>query len=392
MAFAARNDRWPRGDSYSQWLRRVLSGAPTTGEQPCYALFDSSTAEPTKLLTGLIAEAFSPPVTPRFLSVFANGNPALVAALARRYAVDEGQILCTAGATSALGILYRAYLSPGDHVLVERPGFDLFTDIAASMGAKIDYFDRNMDDGSIDLDAVKAAIRGDTRLIVLSNLHNPTGMPLKRETLIELAALAERNGIDLLVDEVYREYAEPAPGHAATLASNILTISSLTKVWGLSSLRCGWIIADASRMEAIRAVHARLEFAPSKVTHTIAALVLENPEPFDAHWRGLLAHARPVMEEHFAAWRAAGLVEGSLPRHGCVCFPRLTGIKDTLEFSGSLAENQGVIVAPGEYFGAPGRVRIGFSSPPDALTAALDRFGKALADRRLLPQRATAVA
>lgn len=371
---------WPSGDSYSQWIRRVI-GASRDRSQPLYPLFDSSTAEPGALLTDLIAEAFAAPVSSRYLSAFSGGNPAVMFALAARYRVPESRILCTAGATSALGILYRTYTQSGDHILVEAPGFDLFTDIAASTGVEASTFARARD-GSIDLDALAGGLRANTRLIVLSNLHNPTGMLLDDDSIRAIAALAEARGIDVIVDEVYREYAAAPGTTAAHLAPNIITINSLTKVYGLSGLRCGWIIADASRIERIRIVHSRLEFGVSKIAHTVAALVLENTAPFEAHWRGLLDVARPVVASFFRSWIADGLIDGALPAHGCICFPRLIGISDTRAFSEDLAARHGVVVAPGEYFDAPGHVRIGFSAAPAALEAALGMMEEALSRRR----------
>jgi aspartate/methionine/tyrosine aminotransferase len=373
--------RWPTGDSYSQWLRRILA-APSEPGRPTYTLFDSSTAEPVALLTETIAKAFAAPVTSRYQSAFAGGNPLVMAALAARYEIDERRILCTAGATSALSVVFRTYLAPGDHVLIETPGFDLFEDIAASIGAEIGFFERIGDRATIDLAALADAIRPNTRLIVLSDLHNPTGMPLDAATLAGIAALAAARGVDVIVDEVYREYAHAPATTAAHVAPNVIAINSLTKVYGLSGLRCGWILADPSRIEPIRIVHARLEFATSKITHTIAALVLEDTAPFEAHWRAMLDAARPIVEERFSGWRAAGLVRGALPDHGCVCFPELVGIADTRAFCEWLAEHYGVIVAPGEYFGKPGHVRLGFSTDPAPLAIALDLLGEGLASYR----------
>lgn len=366
---------WPTGDSYAQWLRRALVAAREPGRD-LHALFDSSTAEPTELLANVITRAFSPPVTSRYQSTFA-GNQALVAALAARHCVATDRILPTAGATSALAVVYRAYLRPGDRVLVERPGFDLFDDLAASMAVHVDHLARG-EYGSLDLDALAAAVRPGTRLVVLSDLHNPTGQPLSQAAMRAVTDVASDRGIDVLIDEVYREYARSPAETAAHIAPNVIAINSLTKVYGLSALRCGWIVADPSRMARLREVHARTEFASAKVTHAVGAMVLEEPERFEEHWRGLLAAARPVVSEAFSRWRAAGLLDGGLPEHGCIAFPRLIGIENTLAFSEWLAARCGVVVAPGEYFGAAGHVRIGFSHPPARLRQALDLLGDGL--------------
>jgi aspartate/methionine/tyrosine aminotransferase len=370
-------DAWPSGDSYSQWLRGAI-GRVRGSTRPLHRLFDSSTAEPVELLADLAAKAFAHPITSRYEAVFAGGNPHVMTALAARYGVDRSRILCTPGATSALALLYRTYLGHGDHVLVETPGFDLFEDLAAAQGARVDHFERSGPHATIDVEALAARIRPTTRLIVLSDLHNPTGAALDEATLTAIAALGEARGVDIILDEVYREYAAVPPS-GATLSPAVIRINSLTKVYGLSALRCGWIIADDSRIDRIRTVHTRLEFGVSKVSHALAALVLEEPFAFEAHWRGLLKTARPLIEMRMAHWQSEGMLRVAMPEYGCVCFPELVGIADTRAFADWLVDNYGVLVAPGAYFGAPGHVRIGFSSDAPSLEAALDAFGDGLA-------------
>src|SRR5690606_39131255 len=130
------------GEAYAQWVRRAIRKA-VAARGTATPLFDSAVEEPTELLRRTIMAGFTRPITSRYQSVFVNGNPYVVDTLARRYAVPEAQILCTTGATSALSLVYRAYLSPGDRVLVETPGFDLFAEIARSLGAGVDFFRRS---------------------------------------------------------------------------------------------------------------------------------------------------------------------------------------------------------------------------------------------------------
>ncbi|MGZ8345659.1 MAG: pyridoxal phosphate-dependent aminotransferase, partial [Allosphingosinicella sp.] len=219
-----------------------------------------------------------------------------------------------------------------------------------------------------------------TRLIVLSDLHNPSGMLLKPDVIARLARMAEARGVRLVVDEVYGDYASRGarPGSAAHLSPNVIAVSSLTKIYGLSTLRCGWIIASPENLAPIRHISDQFEFGVSKLAHAVAALVFDDVGRFDAYSRAVLAKSRPIIARHFAQWQQAGLATGRLPDFGCIFFPRLTGIDDTLEFSGWLADRYGVIVAPGEFFGAAGHVRIGFAHAPDVLEFGLSRFTEGL--------------
>lgn len=371
------------GEAYAQWVRRAIRNT-MAAQRPATALFDSSVEEPTELLRRTIMAGFVRPITSRYQSVFVNGNPYLVETLASRYGVPEDRILCTTGATSALSLVYRAYLSPGDHILVETPGFDLFADIARSLGARVGFFRRSGPEFRIDPNEVAARIEPDTRLIVLSNLHNPSGMLLSDGELKSLADAVAGRGVKLIVDEVYGDYADrdARPGSAVRLSPDFIGISSLTKIYGLNTLRCGWVVAEPDTLAPVRRVSDHFEFGVSKLTHAIAALILEDSTNFDQNSRQVLASARPVIERFFAAWVGAGLVEGALPTFGCISFPKLVGIEDTKEFSAWLADRTGVIVAPGEFFGSPGHIRIGHAHPPDVLERGLARLTAGLREYR----------
>jgi aspartate/methionine/tyrosine aminotransferase len=377
------------GEAYVQWVRRAVARAMHSHDD-AGMLFGSSVAEPVELLRQTIESGFSSPITSRYTSVFVAGNPYVMEQLAQTYLVDIEHILPTTGATGALSLLYRAYLSPGDHVLVESPGFDLFEDIAHALRAQVDCFNRHGDRFEADPDEIERQIQKNTRLIVLTNLHNPSGMLTSEETLMAVARVAERHDIKVIVDEVYGAYADAnvRPRSAAQLSPNLISVSSLTKIYGLSTLRCGWIVAEPNVLAPVRALNDQFEFGVSKLSHAVAALVLENREAFDDYWRSVMATARPIMQDYFDRWRDEGLVSGLLPEYGCITFPRLTGIADTQSFSAWLADRHGVIVVPGELFRAAGHVRIGFALPGGELDRALSQFTEGLKEyRAMVPLR-----
>lgn len=363
------------GEAYAQWVRRAIRGA-VTERGSATALFDSSVEEPTELLRQTIQAGFGTPITSRYQSVFVNGNPFVVETLASRYGVPREQVLCTTGATGALSLLYRTFLSAGDHILVETPGFDLFADIGRALGAEVEFFHRTGNRFAIDPDEIASRLRPNTRLVVLTNLHNPSGMLQSDGELQALASVVDGHGVKVIVDEVYGDYASVSarPGSAVRLSRNFISISSLTKIYGLSTLRCGWIVADPEVLAPVRTLSDQFEFGVSKLSHAVAALILEDSTAFDANTQQVLAKARPIIERYYAEWRDDGLIDGELPEFGCISFPKLLGIGDTQTFSAWLADRSGVIVAPGEFFGAPGHVRIGHAHPPDDLESGLSRF------------------
>lgn len=377
------------GEAYVQWVRRAVAQVMARAmhsHEDAGMLFGSSVEEPVELLRQTVVSGFSSPITSRYTSVFVAGNPYVMDQLARAYSVGMEHILPTTGATGALSLLYRAYLAPGDHVLVESPGFDLFEDIAHALRAHVDCFNRSGDRFEVDPDEIERRIQKNTRLIVLTNLHNPSGMLTSDDTLLAVAKMAERHDIKVIVDEVYGDYADTSvrPRSASQLHPNLVSVSSLTKIYGLSTLRCGWIVADPAVLAPVRALNDQFEFGVSKLSHAVAALVMENHEAYDRYWRSIMAAARPIMQDYFNRWRSEGLVSGLLPDYGCITFPRLTGIADTQSFSTWLADRYGVIVVPGELFRAAGHVRIGFALAAQELDLALSHFTAGLKEYRAI--------
>jgi aspartate/methionine/tyrosine aminotransferase len=137
----------------------------------------------------------------------------------------------------------------------------------------------------------------------------------------------------------------------------------------------------------INAVYDRFEFGLSKVAHTIAAAVLENMAPFEAHWRSILAAARPVVVEAAQALERDGLLSGPMPAHGCMYFPRLAAALDDVAVADWLWRQHNLAVAPGTYFGRPGHLRIGFGRSAANVADGMKRLHSGLEEYRKREQR-----
>jgi hypothetical protein len=169
-----------------------------------------------------------------------NGYQPLVDAIAQRYGVDPEQVTTAQGTSGANFQVYAALLQPGDDVLVERPGYDPLLGAARLLGARTIRFDRDLDAGyALDPDRVGSALTPRTKLIVLTTAHNPTGAIADSQGLRAVARLAADAGAFVLVDEVYLDAADAMMGPAALLGERLISTSSLTKSYGLASLRCG---------------------------------------------------------------------------------------------------------------------------------------------------------
>jgi len=365
---------------YSLWLKRVLQASRAAGASSPLVMFDSSVPEPAHLLAERLRALFADGMPDSYLPVFGDGNPRLVENLAQAYEVTPDMVVPTTGATAALSILFRSLAGRGDHVLIERPGFDLFATLAGAAGLEVGLFPRIAPHFAIDPEAILARAKPTTRLIVISDLHNPSGMLAERDSLVTLARAAAERGITVIVDEVYAGYADPQvrPEPANRLGENVVSVCSLTKLYGLSALRCGWIVAAPQLIRRVQAVAGPQEFGVSKLAHCVATEIIENPTPFADYSLSIVARARPVVLEHFDRMREEELIDGLVPAYGCIAFPRLRQFPNSLLFAETLAADYGVLVTPGEFFGAAGHVRLGFGRAPELVDEALGRFAEML--------------
>ena len=367
--------------TFAEWLRSGIQ----PGGSVAFPLYQSTIDEPVELLRDAVEVTLAAGRDRYYRSTFNRGNPVVVSLLAQDYGVGEDQVLCTTGATAGISLIYRALLDPDSRLLIENPCFDLFETLASPIGCGIDRFERHAPDYALDCDALMAQVRPDTKLVVLSNLHNPSGMPAAEGELRRLGALAQQHGFHVLVDEVYAPFAGASITAAASLGlDRLISVSSLSKGFGLATLRCGWIVGDAAALQPIRKLNSELEFSVSNLAHGAAARVLDQPEPFQTWSASRIAAARPIVERHHREWTDAGLISGCLPPYGCIALCTLPGIPDSYDFSVWLEQQYGVRIVPGLYFGAPDSFRLGFGIAPDLLEEGLTRLGKGLFEYRQL--------
>jgi aspartate/methionine/tyrosine aminotransferase len=306
-----------------------------------------------------------------------DGYPPLLAAIAVRYGVAVDRVVTASGAGGANFLAIASLIRPGDDVLVEWPTYDPPVGAARLMGANIVTFERRFEEAwVIDPERVRAALTPRTRLILLSSPHNPSGVLSSAAVLREVGDLAKRVGARVLVDEVYLDgvYGERPPP-AATLGDGFVSTNSLTKAWGLSGLRAGWILADPQAAESMRRARDAMDGVGPIPTDRLAWLAF-------AHLDRLRERARSILEPNLQLLesfvRARADLEWVRPTGGNVAFPRVRGLPDTADFARRLQVDYDTAIVPGHFFGAPGHFRIAFSCERGTLEGGLDRLGRAL--------------
>jgi hypothetical protein len=318
------------------------------------------------------------------------GYAPLVEALAAKCGVAQECVVAAIGTSQANHLVMAALVAPGDEVLIEHPAYDPLVTLASHLGAQIKRFARRFEDGfRIHADEVARLVTPRTRLIALTNLHNPSGAFVDHATLRQLGEVARRVGARVLVDEVYLEMLALAPppadrttpgalnpplASAAHLGPEFVVTSSLTKAYGLSGLRCGWILAPPELAQRIWRVNDLFCNIPAHPAERLSVLALQRLPQIARRARDLLAANRALLDAFLDARRD---LEAFRPSTGTIVFPRWTA-GHTERLCALLREKYETTVVPGRFFDMPGHFRIGIGGATADLAAGLERLGRAL--------------
>lgn len=310
------------------------------------------------------------------------GHPPLRVEIAADGGIKPSQVLATAGAAGALFMIATTLLQPGDHLIVVRPNYATNLETPRAIGCEITLINLAFEEGfALDLDQIANAIHPNTKLISLTTPHNPTGVCLDLATLQGAAALAAKAGCHLLVDETYRDMVfKPKLPLAATLGPHIISVSSVSKSYGIPGVRVGWIVnTDPSLMERLLAAKEQIGICGSMLDKTAAAAAIADRHTFLPELQTRLAGGREIV----AGWIAGEMrMEWVRPEGGCVCFPRIKAsvAVDIQRFYHALDADFSVAVGPGHWFEMDRRfMRIGYGWPTtDELKSGLAAISKAL--------------
>ncbi|MBA3833619.1 MAG: pyridoxal phosphate-dependent aminotransferase [Chthoniobacterales bacterium] len=304
------------------------------------------------------------------------GYAPLLERIARHTGAPLECIVTAAGTSMANHLAMATLLAPGDEVLIEQPAYGPLLDVAHYLGAQVRRIERKFEhDFTISLGEMEAAITPATRLVVLSNLHNPTGALIPAETLRAIGGMAQRAGAWVLVDEVYLEMLfDRAPPFSFSLGENLSVTSSLTKTYGLSSLRCGWILADSKLARRIWLLNDLFAATPAHPAEKLSVMAFDHLDRFRDRARGLIETNRTLLNG-FLDSRSD--LECFRPPAGTVVFPRLTN-GDPDGFLQLLREKYETSVVPGRFFELPRHFRLGIGGDTTNLRAGLERLDAAL--------------
>lgn len=308
------------------------------------------------------------------------GYGPLIERIAARYRVDRSSIVTAAGTTFANHLAMAALLQPGDEVLFEFPAYEPMLAAVRYLGADVKRFTRRFEDGfAVAPEDVERSITPKTRLIILTNLHNPSGALTDNDTLQQIGEIARRVGARVLVDEVYIETLfEPAPRTSFHLGDEFVVTSSLTKAFGLSGLRCGWIFAKPELAERMWLLNDLFASTPVHSGERLSVVALDQLAEIGARAQMLLDRNRALLNAFLDTRKDLAVVR---PEFGTVMFPRVRS-GDANGLCRLLREKYETSVVPGAFFELPAHFRLGMTVDTKTLEAGLERLGSALDEVR----------
>jgi len=314
----------------------------------------------------------------------ADGSDELRSAIAALYpGASERDVLVTVGSSEANFITCWTLLQPGDRVAVLTPLYRQTWGLAQNLGARVAEFGLRPERGwEPDAEDIGRAITPGTKLVVVTNPNNPTGHVLSAEARNHILDRVRASGAWLLADEVYQGAERSGALTESFWGSyeRTIVVNGLSKAYGLPGLRIGWLVGPPEFKEAVYQRHDYTVICPTVLSDRLACCALRAREKILARTRGILNENYPVLVqwlEQFGDrmdWRA--------PQCGAICFVRYRGTLEALDLAERVRAEESILLEPGEHFGWPRHLRMGYGNAPAEFRQALDALGPPL--RRLL--------
>jgi len=304
------------------------------------------------------------------------GYPPLQQAIATHHGIEPDCVVESAGTSMANHLAMAAIMEPGDEVLIEHPAYGPILDIAQYLQANVKRFRRVEENGwAIDPEEVRRCITPNTRLIVITNLHNPTSVLTPDSVLREIGDIARSAGALVLVDEVYLDAVyDDTPRTSFHLGPEFVVTSSLTKIYGVSGLRCGWILAQPDLAWKMRRLNDLYSATPVHPGELLAVAAFKHLDLLRERARPIVEADRKLLRDFLEQQSSVSAVS---TEWGTTSFPRLLrGNADA--FLERLRSQFDTSAVPGRFFEMPNHFRMGMGVNTEMFAEGLNRISRAL--------------
>lgn len=360
-------ERWQ-----STWENRVRFNLSESGVHP--------------LSVGELLQLAGAPVDPlldvRLGYSQSNGTDLLRQRIAALYpGASPDNVLVTTGSSEANFVSCWRLIAPGDKVTVQAPNYLQTNGLARNFGAQVrEYRLREELGWEPDPDDIAAEIVAGTKLVVVTNPHNPSGHILSDAARKAIVSRAAAVGAWLLADEVYtgaERDGRTTPSFWGTY-DKLIIVNGLSKAYGLPGLRIGWIVTTPQLSAETWERHDYTTIGPSGATDHLATVALDpavRPKII-ARTRQILNTNYPILEAWLKSFN--GAFSWRPPQAGAICFARHRATLPGQELVERLRAGQNVLLVPGEHFGLAGYIRFGYGNHREELEAALAQVARGL--------------
>ena len=311
-----------------------------------------------------------------------NGTARLRERIAALYpGAHPDQVLVTVGAAEANSLIAQTVLQPGDRAVVMTPGYQQIRGLALNLGASVEDFPLRPDEcWRPDLDALQTAAGAGATLLSINSPNNPTGTILAADEFDAVSRIAEQAGAWLHSDEVYRgsEFDGPESPSAWGRSERALVVGSLSKAYGLSGLRIGWVVGPHDVIADLWRRHEYATISAASLSMAMAEIALAEParSRLLERQKALARAGRTLLLD----WVAANddLLAITPPAATALGFPRLLRHNDSVAVATAIKDRADVLVAPGVYLGADAHLRLSHSLAPEHTEQAFSRIADVL--------------
>ena len=274
--------------------------------------------------------------------------------------VKPDEVLATTGAKTAIFLAVAAYLGPGDEVIIPEPSYPAYPETARAMGARPVFIPlkwRGPEHGfELDVEAIEKAVTERTKMIVLTNPHNPTGALFGSEQVEAVLEIARKHGLVVLADEIYDNFVYEGGFRSILTFSgwkdHVLYVNGHSKTFSMTGWRLGYLVAAKPVIERIKRLAVNVYSCPPSISQRAGVAALKGPwEPVEKMVEEFRHRRDTVVEE---LRRVPGF-EVAVPRGAFYVFPRVAKVLEetrmsTEEFVDHLLYSRGVVTLPGTVF------------------------------------------
>ena len=284
----------------------------------------------------------------------------LTKAIAKQYGVKESRIALTFGAQNSNYLFLEACVESGKKIAIEMPTYTPIYAVAEALHGRPMTFERTRaNDFGLPMDAVKRCVSQDAGAVVITNIHNPSAKQLGDEELKELLEIAAKKDLPVLCDETFREMSYGKPSSAVCkIAENGVSTCGTSKLWGLGTLRVGWLIGTEEIAEKVSTAREYASGHPPARSMSVAIRAVSKKKWFRERALRIARENMNVLKEWLLEEKRLRV---RLPDGALMFLAQLPKGVDDEEFATRLFQGYGTAVCPGTYFGAKNSIRVTFS-------------------------------